>query len=76
MRCVCCTKASGEVVKILDEAGLNGESVAHDAIAHGVLTMDDEGDVGFGMPSFRTHMVRRLESIARKQRDSSRESNS
>ena len=41
----------------IDAAGLDGESAVQAAIAHGVLTVDLEDAVSFGIPSFHTHMV-------------------
>ena len=41
----------------IDAAGLDGESAVQAAIAHGVLTVDLEDAVSFGIPSFHTHMI-------------------
>lgn len=36
--------------------GVNGEAAVDDAIRHGVLTEDEEGNLSFGIPSFHSHM--------------------
>ena len=50
-----------EAVAALDDAAYDGATTVQEAIAHGVLTADDEGSLSFGVPSFRRHMVQRLE---------------
>ena len=42
-------------------AGGDGDALVETAIAHGVLTLDAQGDVGFGFPSFHAYMEDRLE---------------
>lgn len=54
------TRRRAEAVEAVDKAGLDGEGVVEQAIAHGVLTVDGEGDVSFGIPSFHSHMAQRL----------------
>lgn len=54
-----------EAVEALDNAGLDGDDVVEQAIAHGVLTVDVEGDVSFGIPSFHSHMAERLKKRRR-----------
>ena len=49
-----------ESVKIVDDASFDGEKTVRKAIEHGVLTLND-GAVSFGVPSFYTHMVHKLE---------------
>ena len=44
--------------------GVDGETAIDDAIRHGVLTEEDEGDLSFGIPSFHGHMRRQLEREA------------
>lgn len=51
----------GDAVDAVDKAGADGDSVVEEAIAHGVLTVDGQGDVSFGIPSFHSHMGQRLE---------------
>jgi len=53
-----------EAVAVLEAASYDGEATVDAAIAHGVLTLE-KGGVGFGIPSFHTHMVRRLEAHRR-----------
>ena len=50
-----------EAVGALDDANYDGAATVREAIAHGVLTTDDEGALSFGIPSFHRHMARRLE---------------
>lgn len=50
-----------EAVGALDDANYDGAATVREAIAHGVLTADDEGALSFGIPSFHRHMARRLE---------------
>lgn len=59
----------GEAVAVLEAASYAGEATVDAAIAHGVLTLE-KGGVGFGIPSFHTHMVRRLEAHRRLRRTS------
>ena len=54
-----------EAVGALDEAAYDGAACVQEAIAHGVLTADDEGALSFGIPSFHRHMVRRLDAAPR-----------
>ena len=54
-----------EAVEALDNAGLDSDDVVEQAIAHGVLTVDVEGDVSFGIPSFHSHMAERLKKRRR-----------
>lgn len=53
-----------ETVAVLNAASCDGEATVNAAIAHGVLALE-KGGVGFGIPSFHTHMVRRLEAIGK-----------
>ena len=55
-----------EAVGALDEAAYDGAACVQAAIAHGVLTADDEGALSFGIPSFHRHMVRRLDAARRR----------
>ena len=41
----------------IDAQGGDGEQTVADAIRHGVLTEIDDDRVGFGIPSFRNHMM-------------------
>ena len=49
-----------EAAQVVDAAGGDGDAVVETAIAHGVLTLDAQGDVGFGIPSFHAYMEDRL----------------
>ena len=56
-----------EAVHAVNEASFDGEDVVRQAIAHGVLTVGNEG-VSFGIPSFHDHMEQRLDQYRRLQR--------
>ena len=54
-----------EAVKALDDAsydGADGAATVREAVAHGVLTINDEGALSFGIPSFHNHMAQRLDA--------------
>ena len=54
-----------EAAQVVDAAGGDGDAVVEAAIAHGVLTLDAQGDVGFGIPSFHAYMEDRLKRSRR-----------
>ena len=56
-----------EAVRAVSEASFDGEDVVRQAIAHGVLSVGNEG-VSFGIPSFHDHMEQRLDQYRRLQR--------
>ena len=41
--------------------GVHGDAAIDDAVHHGVLTEDEEGNLSFGIPSFHRHMQRQIE---------------
>ena len=43
-----------------DAAGLDGKVAVDDAVQHGVLTLDADGFVSFGMPSFHEYLREKL----------------
>ena len=43
--------------------GVQDDAAIDDAVHHGVLTEDEEGDLSFGIPSFHSHMQRQLERL-------------
>ena len=49
-----------EAIEVVNAAAFDGEATVHQAIAHGVLTLE-RGGVSFGIPSFCSHMERLLE---------------
>ena len=53
------TEALGELeaIKLYDESEYDGERVVDQAVAHGVLTLNPDGTVGFGIPSFKQYMT-------------------
>ena len=46
-----------EAIKLYDESEYDGERVVDQAVAHGVLTLNADGTVGFGIPSFKNYMT-------------------
>ena len=56
-----------EAIQALDDASHDGAATVREAVAHGVLAVDDEGALSFGIPSFRSHMMQRHDA-ARKLR--------
>ena len=42
---------------------VDGDAAIDDAIRHGVLTEDEEGNLSFGIPSFHGHMQEQLERL-------------
>lgn len=46
-----------EAIKLYDESEYDGERVIDQAVAHGVLTLNADGTVGFGIPSFKQYMT-------------------
>ena len=56
-----------EAVHAVSGAAFDGENVVRLAIAHGVLTVGNEG-VSFGIPSFHDHMEQRLDQYRQLQR--------
>ena len=55
-----------EAVAAVDALNGDGRTIVNAAIAHGVLTFTNDGMPSFGVPSFRTHMVRALEMHAKR----------
>ena len=51
-----------EAVEALDDESYDGAATVREAVAHGVLTTDDEGALSFGIPSFHNHMLQRLDA--------------
>lgn len=51
-----------EAVDALNDAPYDGPATVREAIAHGILTADDEGALSFGIPSFHSHMMQRFAS--------------
>lgn len=56
-----------EAVRAVSGAAFDGENVVQRAIAHGVLTVGNDG-VSFGIPSFHDHMEQRLDRRRQLQR--------
>lgn len=46
-----------EAIELYDESKYDGERVVDQAVAHGVLTLNADGTVGFGIPSFKQYMT-------------------
>ena len=42
---------------------VDGDAAIDDAVRHGVLTEDEEGNLSFGIPSFHGHMQEQLERL-------------
>ena len=57
-----------EAVAAVDALNGEGRTIVNAAIAHGALTLTNDGTVSFGVPSFRTHMVRALEQHQKRRR--------
>lgn len=51
------TMRESAAVQAYEGTGFNGGAIVDDAIAHGVLTRNPDGEVGFGIPSFRSHLA-------------------
>ena len=51
-----------EAVDALNDASYDGPATVREAIAHGILTADDEGALSFGIPSFHSHVMQRFAS--------------
>ena len=51
-----------EAVDALNDASYDGPATVREAVAHGILTVDDEGALSFGIPSFHSHMMHRFAS--------------
>ena len=51
-----------EASEALDDASYDGAATVREAIAHGILTADDEGALSFGIPSFHSHVMQRFAS--------------
>ena len=49
-----------EAKRCVDNAGLDGKTALDDAVQHGVLTLDADGYVSFGIPSFHEHLREKL----------------
>ena len=46
-----------EAIELYDESKYDGERVVDQAVAQGVLTLNADGTVGFGIPSFKQYMT-------------------
>lgn len=60
----CGSLPRAEAALAVDQARYDGRHTIEQAIRHGVLTLDDEGCLSFGIPSFHTHMGRLLRSAS------------
>lgn len=65
MRDSCCEKLTWLDAAAATEKteGVHGDDAVGDAVRHGVLTEDEEGNLSFGIPSFHSHMRQRLERL-------------
>ena len=63
----CSSLPRAEAALAVDQARYDGGHAIEQAIRHGVLTLDDEGCLSFGIPSFHTHMGRLLAERERRQ---------
>ena len=51
------TMRESAAVQAYAGTAFDGGAIVDDAIAHGVLTRSPDGEVGFGIPSFRSHLA-------------------
>lgn len=51
------TMRESAAVQAYAGTAFDGGAIVDDAIVHGVLTRNPDGEVGFGIPSFRSHLV-------------------
>ena len=49
-----------DAIDAVTDANMDGAAVVADAVQHGVLTLDDDERVSFGIPSFHAHMAAAL----------------
>ena len=49
-----------EAKRCVDTAGMDGQAAVEDAVQHGVLTLNADGFVSFGIPSFREYLRGKL----------------